>query len=112
MVCIPLGSLLTASVTGVNDSVTWGQQDRFCWESILHSFIEVDSSFHTRLNYIAPLQSGLTELVSQGANQKGFASPRRPHDNEVEVLNQPLALSPFEELGFFQTARDLKVNVG
>ena len=32
VVCIPLGSLLTASVTGVGDSFTWGQQDRGCWE--------------------------------------------------------------------------------
>ena len=37
VVCMPLGSLLTASVTGVGDSFTWGQQDRFCWEMLLHS---------------------------------------------------------------------------
>ena len=29
VVCIPLGSLLTASVTGVGDSFTGGQWDRF-----------------------------------------------------------------------------------
>jgi hypothetical protein len=31
-VCIPLGSLLTANVTGVGDSVTWGRWDRHHWE--------------------------------------------------------------------------------
>ena len=55
MVYIPLGALLIASVTGVSDFVTWGQQDRFCWEMILHSNLGVDSSWHTRLIYIARL---------------------------------------------------------
>ena len=35
VVCIPLGSLLTVSVTGVGDSFAWGQQDRGCWEILL-----------------------------------------------------------------------------
>jgi transposase len=56
VVCVPLGSLLTASVNGVNDSFTGGQWDRFHWERGLSTHLGGFALILQHLTcYIAPL---------------------------------------------------------
>ncbi|MEM6256552.1 MAG: hypothetical protein AAF821_26900, partial [Cyanobacteria bacterium P01_D01_bin.156] len=43
-----------ASVTGVSDSVTWGQQDRCCWEIISTLNLAVASLSHSTYLHRTP----------------------------------------------------------
>ena len=51
------------------------------------------------------------KLVRQDTSEKGFAHAGWPHQDEVEMLGQPESLSPFEELGFLQPSRDVKIHL-
>ena len=44
----------------------------------------------------------LAEMVGQHRGQEGFPDAGWPHDDEVEVLAEPLPLSPFQELSLLQ----------
>ena len=60
-------------MTGVGDSVTWGQQDRFCWENSPLLIWRLPPC-HTRLIYIAPLAVPL-DPQQTAQNQQTEAHP-------------------------------------
>ena len=50
-------------------------------------------------------------MVSEATGEKGLTDARGADQHQTEMLGEPLPLSPLEELGFFQPARYLKVDV-
>ena len=51
------------------------------------------------------------EVVRQTTGQESLTDARGANDDQTEMLGEPLPLSPLEELGFFQPAWHLKVDV-
>ena len=50
-------------------------------------------------------------MVRQDTAEKGFTGASGTDQNQIEVLDQPLSLGPFEELRFLQATRNVKVNI-
>jgi hypothetical protein len=52
-----------------------------------------------------------TEVVSEATGEEGFTDTRGADHHQAEMLGEPLPLSPLKELGLFQPARHLKVDI-
>ena len=51
-------------------------------------------------------------MVGQSAGEESLTYARRPDQNQIKMLSEPLPLRPFEELRLAQAPGDLKIDFG